>query len=204
METLTRAVECGVAHFVLPGQRESGDHHVICQGREKVLVAAIDGVGHGKEAALAARSAAAILRSGVNESPLNVVQRCHEQLQATRGVVLSLASIEPGRGILTWLGIGNVQGVLMRAGAQPGTVQEVLLLRAGVVGFQLPALQAVVLPLQKGDTLVFATDGINQEFVRSLSALESPQRMAERILEQHHSGHDDGLVLVVRYTGTVG
>ncbi len=177
---------------------------MICRGRGSILVAAIDGVGHGKEAALAARSAAAILRSGVNESPITVVQRCHEQLQATRGVVLSLASIEPSRGILTWLGIGNVQGVLMRAGARAGTVQEVLLLRAGVVGFQLPALQAVVLPIQKGDTLVFATDGVSQEFVRSLSAVESPQRMAERILEQHHSGHDDGLVLVVRYMGAAG
>ncbi len=177
---------------------------MICRGRGSILVAAIDGVGHGKEAARAARSAAAILRSGVNESPLTVVQRCHEQLQATRGVVLSLASIEPSRGILTWLGIGNVPGVLMRAGARAGTVQEVLLLRAGVVGFQLPALQAVVVPIQRGDTLVFATDGVNQEFIRSLSALESPQRMAERILDQHHSGHDDGMVLVARYVGAAG
>jgi len=81
-------------------------------------------------------------------------------------VVLSLASIDPEHGLMTWAGVGNVQGALMRAGARKGSVQEVLLLRGGVVGSQLPALQAAVLPVAKGDTLVFVTDGIRGEFAR--------------------------------------
>ena len=92
----------------------------------------------------------------------------------------------------------------MRSGAAKGTVQEVLLLRAGVVGSQLPALQAAVLPIAKGDTLVFATDGIRGEFAEDLSALESPQRAADRILERHCRGNDDALVLLVRLTGVRG
>jgi len=35
----------------------------------------------------------------------------------------------------------------------------------------------------------------------SLSALENPQRAADRILEQYQSGADDALVLVVRLAG---
>ena len=89
----------------------------------------------------------------------------------------------------------------MRAAAQKGSVQEVLLLRGGVVGSQLPVLQAAVLPIAKGDTLVFVTDGIRGEFVEGLSALESPQRAADRILKQHGRGNDDALVLVVRIIG---
>jgi hypothetical protein len=54
-----------------------------------------------------------------------------------RGVVLSLASIDPVHAMMMWLGMGNVHGVLMRAGSKKGTGQEVLLLRAGVVGSQL-------------------------------------------------------------------
>jgi negative regulator of sigma-B (phosphoserine phosphatase) len=118
-------------------------------------------------------------------------------------VVLSLASIDPKHGMMTWIGVGNVQGVLMRAGAQKGNVEEVLLLRGGVVGSQLPALQAAVLPIAKGDTLVFVTDGIRSEFVEGLSALESPQRAADKTLKQHSRGNDDALVLVVRLTGFV-
>ena len=194
-------VEYGVAKSILPGQGESGDRHVVCCGGGGILIAAIDGIGHGGEAANAAEAAMAILKASPQEPVISLLERCHEGLRSTRGVVLSLASIDPKHGLMTWLGVGNVQGVLMRAGAQKGSVGEVLLLRGGVVGSQLPALQAAVLPIRKGDTLVFVTDGIRGEFVEGLSALESPQRAADKILKRHGRGDDDALVLVVRLTG---
>ena len=193
--------EYGVAKFVLPGQVESGDHHLILSNQAGILIAAIDGIGHGEEAANAAKVAASILGTYVDEPIISLVERCHDELRLTRGVVLSLAFIDASRGMMTWLGIGNIQGVLMRAGARKGTVQEMLLLRGGVVGSQLPPLQATVLPVAQGDTLFFVTDGVRGEFTESLSALEGPQRAAARILERYHSGKDDALVLVVRLTG---
>jgi serine/threonine protein phosphatase PrpC len=194
-------VDYGVAKSVLPGEVESGDRHVICCKGDGVLIAAIDGIGHGDDAAIAAELAVSILKTSADEPVISMVERCHEGLRSTRGVVLSLASIDPEHGMMTWLGVGNVQGVLMRAGAQKGSVQEVLLLRGGVVGAQLPGLQAAVLPITQGDTLIFVTDGIRGEFVDGLSALESPQRTADRILKQHSRGNDDALVLVARLTG---
>ncbi len=197
-------VEYGVANFVLPGQGESGDRHLICCAGDGILIAAVDGIGHGEEAAYAAEAAISILKANAEEPVISLVERCHEDLRSTRGVVLSLASIDPEHGMMTWLGVGNVQGVLMRAGAQKGSAEEVLLLRGGGVGSQLPALQAAVLPIAKGDTLVFVTDGIRSEFVEGLSALESPQRAADKILKRHGKGKDDALVLVVRLTGVRG
>lgn len=194
-------VEYGVAKFVLPGQGESGDHHLVCCNRNGILVAAIDGIGHGEEAAIAAKTAATLLKSSADEAIISLVERCHEKLRATRGVVLSLACIDREHGMMTWLGVGNVQGVLMRADAKNGNVRESLLLRAGVVGSQLPALQATVLPIVRGDTLFFATDGVRSDFSVTLSARENPQRAADRILEQYRSGTDDALVLVSRLTG---
>ena len=194
-------VEYGVVKFVLPGQGESGDHHLVCRNQIGILVAAMDGLGHGEEAANAAKAAVSILKANAEEPVISLVQRCHEGLRSTRGVVLSLASIDPEHGMMTWLGVGNVQGVLKRAGSKKGTGQEVLLLRAGVVGSQLPALQAAVLPIAKGDTLVFVTDGVRGEFAEGLSAMESPQRAADKILKQHCRGNDDALVLVARLTG---
>jgi len=193
--------ECGVAKFVLPGQIESGDHHLISSNQDGILIAAIDGIGHGQEAANAATSAISVLEGNIDEPVISLVERCHDELRLTRGVVMSLAFIDAARGMMTWLGIGNIQGVLMRAGARKGTVQEVLLLRGGVVGSQLPPLQAAVLPVARGDTLVFVTDGVRSEFIESLSALETPQRAADRILQRYRSGKDDALVLVVRMTG---
>jgi negative regulator of sigma-B (phosphoserine phosphatase) len=194
-------LEYGVAKFVLPGQDESGDHHLICCIRSGILIAAIDGIGHGEEAANAAKAAAYTLKSSAGEPIISLVERCHEKLRATRGVVLSLAFIDPAHAMMTWLGVGNVQGVLMRADAKNGNVQESLLLRAGVVGSQLPAIQATALPIAQGDTLFFATDGVRSDFSATLSARENPQRAADRILEHYGTGTDDALVLVVRLTG---
>ena len=89
----------------------------------------------------------------------------------------------------------------MRANAKKGNPQETLLLRAGVVGSRLPPLQATVLPIAKGDTLFFATDGISRDFAETLSAFGDAQRTAERILQRHRIGNDDALILVARLTG---
>jgi hypothetical protein len=202
METIREPmVEYGVAKFVLPGQGESGDHHLVCCNRNGILVAAIDGIGHGEEAASVAKSATAILRNFADEPIISLVERCHERLRGTRGAVLSLASIDPEHGMMTWLGVGNVQGVLMHSDSKNGNARESLLLRAGVVGSQLPSLQATVIPIARGDTVFFATDGVRSDFSQTLAALENPQRAADRILRQYRSGNDDALVLAVRLTG---
>lgn len=113
---------------------------------------------------------------------------------------MSLASVDVRHGLMTWLGVGNVQGVLVRNDKKPNS-QETLLLRGGVVGDHLPQLQAAVLPVTQGDLLVFATDGVRTDFVRTLSAMENPQRAAERIMKTFCSQSDDALVLALRITG---
>lgn len=202
METVERPlIDYGLATFVLPGQKASGDCHVVCCNANGALLAAIDGIGHGEEAARAAEAAAAILKANGDAPVISLVERCHEELRGTRGVVLSVASIDAKHGMMTWLGVGNVQGILTRARAGKSMMQEALLLRGGVVGSQLPPLQAAVLPVAREDTVIFATDGVRADFVESLSALESPQRAADRILGRYCNGTDDALVLVARLAG---
>lgn len=193
------SVELGVALLPREGHGESGDRHVLVSRADRILLAAIDGIGHGESAAAAAEIAAALLEAHPTRSLADLIHSCHDALRHTRGVVMSLASFLPRQGLLEWLGVGNVQTVLQRAGAARGTIQEVLLLRAGVVGAQLPPLQAATLSVSKGDTLVFATDGIHGEFVSGLSPLEPPQKCADRILQLHSRGNDDALVLVARF-----
>ena len=146
-------VECGVARLVLPGQTESGDRHLVSCNQNSVLIAAIDGIGHGENAASAAKTAVSVLETGVQEPVISLVERCHERLRGSRGVVLSLAYVDMSHGMMTWLGVGNVQGVLLRAKARRGTMQEVLLLRGGVE-HQLrggPDVHAGAVALDKGN-----------------------------------------------------
>jgi phosphoserine phosphatase RsbX len=194
-------VEWGAATFTLPGQRDSGDRYVVAPFGLGVLVAGIDGLGHGDEAAAAAQLAANILERSPHESVIALVRRCHEHLRSTRGVVMSLATLTTLDETMTWIGVGNVEGRLKRAARDLTPLSEFLLLRAGVVGSQLPMLQAAVLPVSPGDTLVFATDGVALPTALEGVADERPQALADRILAKQRKGTDDALVLVARWVG---
>jgi hypothetical protein len=203
METIINSplVEFGIANFALPGEGTSGDCHVLRCRPGGLTVAAIDGIGHGEEAAGAAKTAASILSNGADEPIISLVEECHRALRSTRGVVLSVASIDLTHGMMTWLGVGNVVGALARVVPRGSNFPEMLLLRGGVVGKQLPALQAQVLPVSEGDNLFFSTDGVKGHYVETVSARENPQRAADRILQKFHTANDDALVLAVRLTG---
>src|SRR5258705_7781661 len=188
------------ARPVGPGQ-ESGDAWLVREPPGGALVAVVDGLGHGPEAAAAARQAIAVLADAEPEDPLRAVGRCHETLRGTRGVVMGLAWLDGTRGAMTWTGVGNVEGVLVRSDRHAVPRREALLARGGVVGRQLPALSAAIVPVAPGDTLVFGTDGIAPRFIGELDAVGSPQSAADHILAAHATGTDDALVLVVRYRG---
>lgn len=188
--------------MTLPGQIESGDRHVVAPFEAGVLVAAIDGLGHGREAASAAQLAGGVLEHSPSESAIALVRRCHEHLQRTRGVVMSLASFSVRDQTMAWLGVGNVEGRLVRAAREATPPTEFLLLRKGVVGGQLPPLLATLLSVEPGDTLVFATDGVAMPSIPELLPDEPPQACAERILAEQKKTTDDALVLVARWVGS--
>lgn len=195
-------IEWGAATFTLLGQTETGDCYVVTPFGPGTLVAAIDGLGHGDEAASVARLAARILALFPHESMITLVRRCHDQLRGTRGVVMSLASFSALDETMTWLGVGNVEGRLLRANRDAGPPCEFLLLRGGVIGSELPSLHATVIPVVPGDTLVFATDGVALPSIPQVLPREQAQAAAEHILAKQKKETDDALVVVARWVGT--
>lgn len=195
----------------MPGETEIGDRHLVMPLANGALVAVMDGVGHGHEAAEASGIAVATLESRRfgSESLVSLVQRCHQALLGSRGVVMTLAALDGRTRQMTWLGVGNVEGVLLRADPGEGTGREAVLLRGGIVGHRLPGLRAADIPVGPGDLLVLATDGIHSGFTQGLapsmhsgqSLGQPPQEIADRILARYWRGVDDALVLVARYVG---
>jgi len=196
-------ISWGVAEALFPDELESGDRCVVQPCAAGVLIAVIDGAGHGTEAAVAARIAAHTLETFAAESPIALVLRCHEELRQTRGAVMTLAFVHTRDQTLTWLGIGNVEAALLHSGREAGPDAERVFLRAGVVGFQLPPLRADVTPLEPFDTLIMATDGINPDFDHDGALEKDPQQIADQILARQWKRTDDGLVVVARYLGGV-
>jgi serine phosphatase RsbU (regulator of sigma subunit) len=166
------------------------------------LLAVVDGLGHGKEAAEAAAVAISTLQTYAQESIISMINHCHERLRGTRGVVMSLALFNANDGTLTWAGVGNVEGILVQIGHHSLPQYESLLLRSGVVGGELPRLFASTIAVARGDTLIFATDGVRAGFEGHLNWRQSPQQIADSILASHGRKDDDALVFVARYLGS--
>jgi hypothetical protein len=194
-------LDWAVASQATPGEVVSGDGHLVQEFPGGALAAAVDGVGHGVEAAAAAQVAVETLQAHAHQSVLPLVKRCHEALLKTRGVVMTLASFNAVDGTLTWVGVGNVEGVLLRADPKASPAREHALLLGGVVGLQLPVLRGFVIPVAAGDTLMFATDGIRSGFDEGLPPDLTPRQTADRIMGRNAKGTDDALVLVARYLG---
>lgn len=195
-------LEWAVAARPIPGESVSGDHCVVRVTDTEALLAVIDGLGHGPEAAAAAERAVDVLRENPAEPVEVLLLLCHTALARTRGAAVTVASISTTKGSMSWLGVGNVEAVLLRgvpSGNPPRSSTEWALLLGGIVGHQLPRLRPGVVDLQPGDMLLMATDGIARTFAEEANVAAGPTRLADRILENLARPNDDALVLVARY-----
>jgi hypothetical protein len=193
-------IDWGVAARPLHGELRSGDLHVVAPFPGGVLVGAVDGLGHGDEAADAADAVADVLSGSPAEPVVSLVRRCHEALRGTRGAAMSIASVA-GTGSVSWLGVGNVEAVLLRNDSTT-QARESLLLRGGVVGYRLPNLLVSTVSMGVRDLLILTTDGIARFSLDDLLLRDPPARIAAVILARFARATDDALVLVARFRGS--
>jgi negative regulator of sigma-B (phosphoserine phosphatase) len=194
-------VEWGVAQRCRRGEATSGDLGFVVHSPGGVLVAGIDGLGHGTEAARAAQTAGDLIRDTASPDLALLVERCHTALKGTRGAAISLAFISTAERALTWLGVGNVEGRVLSGDPSAARPKGSLALTGGIPGHELPRVRAAAIDVQPGDVLVLATDGIESSFADALDVSGSTRAISERILADHWKPSDDALVVAVRYLG---
>jgi negative regulator of sigma-B (phosphoserine phosphatase) len=194
-------LERGVAGAAHEGEERSGDLAVFATLKRGGLVAVIDGLGHGDPAADAAEAAGEILHAHADDPPQELLDRCHEELRHTRGAVMTLAWFDLEQRTMAWTGVGNVEARFVRAGDRGDARHASPVVLGGVVGYNLPQVRMGSIPLEPGDAVVLATDGIAPDYSSSLQSGIAAQKLAERVLERHGKGNDDALAAVVRYLG---
>lgn len=201
--TESRPFDWGASSIPYHGERHSGDKWLVTAYTGGALVALVDALGHGDHAADAADAATRTLERHARESPVALIEKCHADMRAvTRGAAISVASFDWHRRTMTWLGIGNVAGILLQPSPDLSPRAIRLLVRGGVVGYHLPDLQPAIFPLAGGATLIMTTDGVRSDFSDTLlSIMMEPQRQAERILDGYARPDDDATVLVFRCNG---
>jgi hypothetical protein len=177
----------------LVGFAECGDTFVVeSSPGGALLVAVVDGLGHGAEAALAARAAAEAIRGHLDLPVAEILRQCDRALQATRGAAVGVLRIEEnGRG--EFCGIGNVE-VQGLEGEAPG-----LFCLAGIVGHNLRTVRAMPCAMRPGDVYCLHSDGVTARGNLRSCLPGAPEAVARRIVESFGRSHDDATAVVLGY-----
>jgi len=186
----------GVACVALAGEHVCGDAWVVIPGRDRTLVAVVDGLGHGPAAAAAAAEAVRVVLGRPHAAPAELVQSAHGPLRATRGAAMAVAAVYPAQGVVRFAGVGNVAAAVHADGSSRGLASH-----NGTVGHAMRSVHEYQVDWAPDATLIMHTDGINTRW--RLDAYpgivrHDPALLAGVIYRDAARGRDDATVLVVR------
>jgi anti-sigma regulatory factor (Ser/Thr protein kinase) len=172
----------------------NGDALLIVENPPQVLLAVLDGLGHGQEAHHASQKAAACIQANSTLPLLTLLEYCHAELRRTRGAVIGLARIDLSRSLLTCAGIGNI--VIRIAGSQ----KKNYLSAPGILGHACKIAREEQFAFGPRDLFFMHSDGICDRFTEEpwSSSPLSVQHLAERIVQEYGKYHDDQSIIVAR------
>lgn len=178
------------------GERENGDAVLVRRGPEAITLAVIDGLGHGRMAALAAHAAVECL----NRLPLAVdleeaMRAVHEALRGTRGAAAAVCQLggtptsSAGTVSFVCCGVGNVEIRCLGA-------KLPILLSPGVLGARVQSFRICRGELPSGARLVMFSDGISQRAPLDSLRQQDPDSLCDTLMREHRKPDDDASVLV--------
>jgi phosphoserine phosphatase RsbX len=166
---------------------------------DDLVLAVADGLGHGKEAALAANRAMQCIGTHLGSTCESLFKLCDEQLLHTRGAALAVAIVNVTSGEMRIGSVGNIRAML---------VNETQNLRLdggrGIVGAGYKDFVTQTLSLSTGNTLAMFSDGVDEfpalREVLDDASIAAPV-VAQVILDRWARTNDDALVLCYRHGG---
>jgi anti-sigma regulatory factor (Ser/Thr protein kinase) len=189
-------VEVGALCVPLAGEEACGDGWAISCDLDGATLLAVDGLGHGPDAAKAAFGAIAALERYPRAEPAELMQHAHEALRTTRGAALSLARVNYAADELHFAGIGNVAGLVVDHGSRRALVSH-----NGIVGANMRKVQEFVVDCQPGALCVMHSDGLQTQWdlgdYPGLMAC-APAIVAGILMRDFMRRRDDAMVLVAR------
>ena len=183
----------------LAGETASGDAWAVAHQPWGLTLMVADGLGHGPEAAKAAKAAVEVLADGAQHAPAELMTQSHEALRPTRGAALAIATMNAETRQLAFAGIGNITACIFADGAR-----RQLMSHNGIVGHNVRKVQELHFPCPAGATVVLASDGLSSQWdpaqYPGLLTREAAL-IAAVLLRDFARGRDDACVLVATMPG---
>jgi anti-sigma regulatory factor (Ser/Thr protein kinase) len=189
-------IDVGALTVPLAGEDACGDGWGVACDPAGATLLAVDGLGHGPLAALAAQGALGELRRLPGAEPGALVDAAHEALRGTRGAALAAARIDFENDVIRFAGVGNIGAYVI-----DGESRRALVSHNGIVGHNMRKVQEFSLPCPPGATCILHSDGIQTQWdlgrYPGLMAC-SPALVAAMLMRDFIRRRDDAMVLVVR------
>jgi anti-sigma regulatory factor (Ser/Thr protein kinase) len=192
-------VEIGALCVPMAGEDACGDGWAASCDLDGATLLGVDGLGHGPEAAKAARAAIDALARRPSAVPAEVLHTAHEALRITRGAALSVARISYGGDELRFAGIGNVNGLVV-----DGTTRRALVSHNGIVGANMRKVQEFTADCPPGAIVILHSDGVQTQWdLSDYPGLHArvPLLVAGVLIRDFIRRRDDAMVLVGRRRG---
>ena len=186
----------GAVRVPLPGQDVCGDDWSTRQRPDQMQILVADGLGHGLEAAVAAREAVKIFRESAWLSPERLVEAMHAGMRHTRGAAVAVAQVNVAQREVRFAGIGNIAAIIMSPGRSHHLVSH-----NGTAGHSAYKIQEFVYPWPRQALLVMHSDGLTSRWsLDSYPALAGrhPSLVAGVLYRDFKRGRDDAAVVVAR------
>ncbi|MEU2448650.1 SpoIIE family protein phosphatase [Streptomyces sp. NPDC012765] len=187
--------ETGLVCLPADKEAQSGDTAAVLETGTVRTAAVIDGLGHGPEAAEAARSALRSFHAAADAPLPDILTAMHRALRHSRGAAVGITRLYADRA--EYCGIGNVRLVTLSHQQVHHRVSG----RPGVVGWRMPAPSVRRLHLPPGTAILMHTDGIDPRCSHTPSdfTLRLPvPLLAAAIAHRYRRFHDDATVLTAR------
>lgn len=190
------AIRIAGISIAIAGETVCGDGWAAALDGQRASLLVADGLGHGPDAAAAARAAVAVFSASPFASPRTLVAQSHAELRTTRGAAVAVLQLDAQAGSLCSSGAGNITTRMVS-----GDSDKTVLTQHGTAGVQIRTPEDTRQAWPPYALLVVHSDGIETRWnaQRLMPVLGRDPSLAAAILVRDHSrGRDDATVVVMR------
>ncbi len=148
-------IDVGVVSVPIKGEDCCGDGWGARKTGDSMLLMVVDGLGHGILASDAAREGERVFAYAHTDSPTPILQDSHDALKKTRGAAMAIASLHLERQLVSFAGVGNIGGYIVKPDTTRGMASH-----NGTLGHHLHRIQEFSFPWDADSILVMHSDGL--------------------------------------------
>jgi len=183
----------GCASRPANGRAVNGDSFVVVEDGHLVLIAVIDGLGKGEEAAVASQLVRGYVEEHAGDDLEKMIRGCHMLAKKSiRGSVIGVARLDSRLKQFSYIGVGNIEvRVVSGQSIHPASMN-------GVLGYNLKRLRKLVYDIGGDYVVLLYSDGVDSSFdLRDYPFhRRDPQRAVDRILREFSDGKDDATIVM--------